>query len=140
MNNAVAFVLVRNGRVLMEQTPTDHKLYRGEWAIPSGRIEAGETSAYALHREMAEELTCEPMAFVALPALDCTGEGCERTFTVKPYLVHTWMGTPPKIGGDGACLAWRTVSEAMSSPIAQVRMMVAAALPASALVSSAYPS
>ena len=51
----VAAALVEGGRVLAAQRPA-HKSQGGLWELPGGKVEAGESDAQALARELAEEL------------------------------------------------------------------------------------
>ncbi|MDE2402871.1 MAG: NUDIX domain-containing protein [Burkholderiales bacterium] len=45
----------REGRFLLTSRPQG-KVYAGHWEFPGGKLEAGETVAQALHRELHEEL------------------------------------------------------------------------------------
>ncbi|MFT4922884.1 MAG: 8-oxo-dGTP diphosphatase [Haloarculaceae archaeon] len=59
-------VVLLDGEVLlMERT---HDPYEGQWVLPGGIVEQGETAATACAREVREEvgLAVEPMAFVGL--------------------------------------------------------------------------
>ncbi|RJQ83658.1 (deoxy)nucleoside triphosphate pyrophosphohydrolase [Amycolatopsis panacis] len=51
----VGAALVREGKLLAQQRawPPHHA---GQWELPGGRVEAGETEAFALARECQEEL------------------------------------------------------------------------------------
>ena len=51
----VAAVIRRLGRVLVGRRPADG-LSPGQWEFPGGKIQAGETPAAALARELTEEL------------------------------------------------------------------------------------
>lgn len=57
---------LRGGRVLMAQRRGGH--YDGLWEFPGGKVEAGETDAVALARELSEELGID-------------------------VVVHEWLGT-----------------------------------------------
>ncbi|MDE2490605.1 MAG: (deoxy)nucleoside triphosphate pyrophosphohydrolase [Elusimicrobia bacterium] len=50
-----AAVLVRGGRVLLARRPAGKRL-AGLWEFPGGKLEAGESPADALRRELKEEL------------------------------------------------------------------------------------
>ncbi len=52
---AVGVLLQPNGDFLMTSRPAG-KVYAGYWEFPGGKIEAGETVAQALRRELMEEL------------------------------------------------------------------------------------
>ncbi|MBI4768972.1 MAG: A/G-specific adenine glycosylase [Chloroflexi bacterium] len=53
-----AAIVRRGGRVLIAQRPPD-KLLGGLWEFPGGKVEAGETLAECLRRELREELGIE---------------------------------------------------------------------------------
>jgi 8-oxo-dGTP diphosphatase len=52
---AAAVILRADGAVLLAQRPQG-KPYAGYWEFPGGKLEAGETPAHALARELYEEL------------------------------------------------------------------------------------
>jgi 8-oxo-dGTP diphosphatase len=54
----VGAALVRDGRVLASRRTEPPRL-AGLWEVPGGKVEAGETDAQALARELVEELDCE---------------------------------------------------------------------------------
>ena len=52
---AVGVLFQADGRFLLTTRPPG-KAYEGHWEFPGGKLEAGETVAQALHRELEEEL------------------------------------------------------------------------------------
>ncbi len=52
---AVGILIAAGGQFLMTSRPSG-KVYAGYWEFPGGKLEAGETVAQALHRELQEEL------------------------------------------------------------------------------------
>jgi 8-oxo-dGTP diphosphatase len=56
---AVAFLIVRDGRLLMIRRSATREHAPGEWECGSGRIEAGETPQDAVRREAREETGLE---------------------------------------------------------------------------------
>jgi 8-oxo-dGTP diphosphatase len=52
---AVGVLIDADGRFLITSRPAG-KVYAGHWEFPGGKIEAGETVAQALQRELHEEL------------------------------------------------------------------------------------
>ncbi len=71
----------------------------GEWSIPGGRIEAGETAQAAAIREVLEETGCA-IAIVALcDVVDAIGEG--RHIVLFDFTAR-WVGGDPKAGDDAA--------------------------------------
>ena len=63
---ACAVILDQGGRVLLAQRPS-HKHLALQWEFPGGKIEAGESAANALVREIDEELGCQIEIRQALP-------------------------------------------------------------------------
>ncbi|HEY8995964.1 MAG TPA: (deoxy)nucleoside triphosphate pyrophosphohydrolase [Lacunisphaera sp.] len=62
----VCAVIEREGHVLVAQRPP-HKLLPLKWEFPGGKVEAGESPAAAIVREIREELGCEVRITRALP-------------------------------------------------------------------------
>ncbi|MCA2961298.1 MAG: (deoxy)nucleoside triphosphate pyrophosphohydrolase [Silvanigrellales bacterium] len=95
----VAALIVRNGRVLVAKRSAG-KSNPGLWEFPGGKVEAGETHATALAREIKEELGVDvevgshlasnehvyPFATVRLHAYFCEVKlaGENSPFTVQP--------------------------------------------------------
>jgi 8-oxo-dGTP diphosphatase len=52
---AVGVLFLPDGRFLLTTRPPG-KVYEGHWEFPGGKVEAGETIAQALKRELIEEL------------------------------------------------------------------------------------
>jgi 8-oxo-dGTP diphosphatase len=48
-------IIQRDDKVLIAKRPPD-KPYSGYWEFPGGKVENNESSVYALHRELNEEL------------------------------------------------------------------------------------
>lgn len=67
--------------------------HAGQWALPGGRIEAGESAEQAALREMAEEVALELDASAVLGRLDdfVTRSG----FVITPVVV--WAGAAPSM-------------------------------------------
>jgi 8-oxo-dGTP diphosphatase len=55
MVHVAAAVIIRDGRVLLARRPPGTHL-AGAWEFPGGKVEAWESLAEGLHRELAEEL------------------------------------------------------------------------------------
>ncbi len=58
---AVGVLIQPDGRFLLTSRP-DGKVYAGYWEFPGGKLEAGESVAQALTRELHEELGIEALS------------------------------------------------------------------------------
>jgi ADP-ribose pyrophosphatase YjhB (NUDIX family) len=105
---AVGAIAIRDGCLLLirrGQAPS-----RGRWSLPGGRVEAGETPAEALVREVAEEtgLVVEVGALVgevrrAGPA--------GVTYRIQDFLVTVSGVLVPVAGDDALQAAWVPIDE-----------------------------
>ena len=88
-----------SGRLLLIKR--GHEPGKGLWSIPGGRIEAGETDAAALVREVREEtgLLVTPGRLIGSVRRPADGGG-DRVFDIRDYLASVAGGT--LIPGDDA--------------------------------------
>ncbi len=98
---ACGVVLNRGGEVLMAQRPSG-KIAAGYWEFPGGKIEAGESAATALARELDEELGIQLGSSV--PLIDFVQPYTDRRVRLATAWVHDYLGTPA--GREGQALAW----------------------------------
>jgi ADP-ribose pyrophosphatase YjhB (NUDIX family) len=78
----------------------------GDWSLPGGRVEAGETLAEAVVRELAEETGLEGVCETMVGWVERIGE--DHHFVILDFLV-TILDRPdvlPAAGGDAAEAAW----------------------------------
>ncbi len=86
----VSFLLVDNGRVLLESRRLDKPSDPGGIAIPGGHMEAAETPLQTLHREMHEELGVTALEAWFLCTLHHpTSIELQR---IHYYVVPAWQG------------------------------------------------
>lgn len=95
-------ILIEDGKLLLIKRAAEP--FRGQWALPGGRIDENETAEQCLLREMKEEtgLDVEPIALVGIysdPGRD------PRGVIAAAYLVKR-TGGEPKGGDDAAEAAW----------------------------------
>ena len=107
----VAAVAWRQGRVLLCRRPA-HKHHGGLWEFPGGKVEAGETPAQAMVREVEEELAV-PVVHVGAPLWTRDDPGRPLTLVFLPVEFH----------GEPACVehsahAWSTPREALAMDLA----------------------
>lgn len=97
------FVLIRRARKLR-----DHS---GQWALPGGRVDAGETPAQAALRELQEEVGLRPRARDVLGLLD--DYPTRSGFVITPVVV--WCGA-----GDGLVANPAEVAEVHRVPLGEL--------------------
>ena len=90
-----------DGQVLIAQRSA-HRPHPGRWEFPGGKLEAGETPAAGLARELAEELGIEVLA--SSPLLVITHRYPERTVRLHARRIDAWRGQPQ--AREGQALAW----------------------------------
>lgn len=97
-----------DGRVLVQQR-LESGSHAGMWEFPGGKIEAGETPAGALVRELREELGIDveaaclaPAAFASEPLDDVKGEA--RHLLLLLHVCRKWKGIPQPL--HASALRW----------------------------------
>lgn len=93
--DCVGVVCIRGEEVLLIQRGTAPR--KGEWSIPGGRIESGETEAQAALRELAEETSVNADLLTKITALDADFEGFH--YRLHDYLAR-WTSGEPEAGDD----------------------------------------
>lgn len=81
--------------------------FAGLWEFPGGKIDAGESAADALCRELAEELGIDVLACTHLMHLDHRYP--DRHVSIEFFSVDAWQGQP--IGLDGQNFRWQALDE-----------------------------
>lgn len=113
----VVAVLLRrpDGRFLMQKRPVK-KHHGGMWEFPGGKVEKGETPAFALVREIEEELGLKLDASQLQPACfaESAAEGGHPPIVILLYTAKAWRGDP--IAREGGELAWFDKEEAAKLP------------------------
>ena len=108
-------VLVEDGRILLVEQAVTRSLPR-RWSLPGGRVEAGETLAECLVREVREETGLEVETGRLLYACDRIVDGA--------HVVHITL----EVRRTGGQLETGKEPEAGASPIRSVRMVPLASL------------
>jgi len=95
--DCVGIVCLKGDQVLLIQRGTSPR--KGEWSIPGGRIETGETEAQAALRELKEETAISAEILTKITALDADFEGYH--YRLHDYLAR-WTEGDPQAGDDAA--------------------------------------
>jgi len=95
--DCVGVICLRGDEVLLIQRGTAPR--KGEWSIPGGRIEPGETEPQAALRELSEETGVSADILTKVTALDADFEGYH--YRLHDYLAR-WTGGTPRAGDDAA--------------------------------------
>jgi 8-oxo-dGTP diphosphatase len=94
------------GRVLIAQRPAG-KALAGRWEFPGGKVDAGESAAAALERELLEEIAIRVGATERVMLYAATYP--DRVIWLDVWTVRDWSGVPQ--GLDDQALAWVMPSE-----------------------------
>jgi 8-oxo-dGTP diphosphatase len=108
----VGAVGVKDGQVLRVQRGNEPN--RGQWSIPGGVLELGETLAQAAEREVLEECRIEISAGAALASDELIlrdEQGRVRYHYVLIDLLACWTAGEPVAGSDALAVRWTTEEE-----------------------------
>jgi 8-oxo-dGTP diphosphatase len=133
--DVAAAILIRpDGAVLLAQRPAG-KVYPGYWEFPGGKVEAGESPARALARELHEELGVDIDR--ADPWLTRVYTYPHGTVRLHFFRVRRWSGEPH--GREGQAFAWQRVDAPTVAPMLPANEPVfrALALPTEYAISNA---
>lgn len=117
-----AVIRDRDGRVLLAQRPL-HTHQGGLWEFPGGKVEAGETEAQALSRELTEELGLTPTALE--PLIRICHDYPDKSVELSVWQVTGWTGesyltglpdTPYQLGREGQPVAWVRPDDLLQRP------------------------
>jgi 8-oxo-dGTP diphosphatase len=100
-------ILVENGKVLLIKRGRDP--FKGEWAIPGGRIEDDETAEQCAKREMKEETGLD-VEIIKMTGLYSDPERDPRLIIAAGFLVKR-VGGVVQGGDDAAEAKWFDLSK-----------------------------
>jgi 8-oxo-dGTP diphosphatase len=103
----VGAIAVHDGRLLLIRR--GHGPAAGEWSIPGGRVEPGETLAEAVVREMAEETGIEGVCDRFIGWVERIGPG--HHFVILDFAVTVLEPGPLEAGADAAEAEWVPLDE-----------------------------
>jgi 8-oxo-dGTP diphosphatase len=103
----VGAVAVDNERLLLVRR--GRGAAAGFWSVPGGRVEAGETLAEAVVREVLEETGLEAVCDRFLGWVERIGDGDH--FVILDFVVEVLEGRDPVAGDDAAEAQWVPLPE-----------------------------
>ncbi|MCU1386144.1 MAG: hydrolase, family [Acidobacteria bacterium] len=112
---AVGAVILDRGRVLLVQRGQEP--LKGEWSLPGGAVELGETLAIALAREVREETSLDVVVGPVVEVLDSIKRDAagraEYHFVIVDYACHVRGGTTTTAahGTDAADVRWVPIDD-----------------------------
>jgi 8-oxo-dGTP diphosphatase len=103
----VAAVVLRDERVLLVKRGKSPG--KGEWSLPGGLVELGETVIQALHRELSEELSVKVEILGSVGIYDRIVHDLDNNvqyhYVIVDYCAQIVQGTP-RAGSDAASVKW----------------------------------
>jgi 8-oxo-dGTP diphosphatase len=103
----VGAIAVDNDRLLLVRR--GHGAAAGEWSVPGGRVEAGETLAEAVVRELLEETGIEGVCNDLIGWVERIGE--DSHYVILDFRVDVLEPGDPVAGDDAAEAAWVSLHE-----------------------------
>ena len=103
----VGAIAVDNDRLLLIRR--GHGPGAGEWSVPGGRVEGGETLAEAVVRELAEETGLEGVCDDLVGWVERVGD--DHHYVILDFRVTILDARDPVAGGDAAEAAWVDLHE-----------------------------
>ncbi|MGQ4513672.1 NUDIX domain-containing protein [Streptomyces sp. DW26H14] len=107
-----------DGRVLLIQRRWEP--FTGQWALPGGHVDPGETSLDAAVRELEEE-TGVKVAWSDLTRLgtwNAAGRDPRGRYSTDAYLVRVPAGTIARADDDAAAIRWADLATAARTSLA----------------------
>lgn len=89
----------------------------GLWAVPGGRVEAGETLAEAVVRELAEETGLEGVCGDLIDWVERIG--ADHHFLIFDFRVTVLDPADPVAGDDAAAAEWVPLPDVAERPLAE---------------------
>lgn len=108
----IAAVVWRDDRVLLVQRK--HPPKAGEWSLPGGLLEVGETLQQGAAREVLEETGCSVTVGPVVATIDLITRDAEERVQYHYVLIDLlaeWQAGDAVAGDDSSAVAWATLDE-----------------------------
>lgn len=105
----VGAVVLHDGALLLVRR--GHGPAAGEWSVPGGRVERGETLAEAVVREVAEETGLECVCGELMGWVEVVDD--EHHFVILDFVVTVLEHGDPVAGDDAAEVRWVPVDDVL---------------------------
>jgi 8-oxo-dGTP diphosphatase len=112
---AVGAVVVVDGRLLLVRRGRGPAA--GDWSVPGGRVEPGETLAEAVVRELAEETGLEGVCGELVGWVERIGD--DHHFVILDFWATLLDEREPVAGDDAAEVAWVPLADVASWPVVE---------------------
>jgi len=112
-----AVVFSEEGVLLVKR---DQEPGRGQWSLPGGMVELGETLVQAIERELLEELSIKAQICGLIGVFDRIFRDQQNRVRFHYVLVDYWcrlLEGPPKPGSDVSAVSVLPIGELDNSPI-----------------------
>lgn len=85
----------------------------GQWSVPGGRVEAGESDEQAVRREVLEETGLHVMVGMRVGTVQRPGPG-GVVYDIRDYACSLTVATTPVPGDDAMAVRWASRQELKS--------------------------
>jgi ADP-ribose pyrophosphatase YjhB (NUDIX family) len=103
----VGAVAIDDGRLLLVRRGNPPG--SGTWAVPGGRVEAGETLQEAVVRELLEETAVEGVCTGVIGVVEVIDD--DHHHVIVDYAVEVLAPAPPKAGSDATDARWVALAD-----------------------------
>jgi len=94
----VAVGVVVSGQQVFLTKRAENVHQGGKWEFPGGKVEAGESVAHALHRELQEEIGIDTLS--CQPLVEIAHDYGDKRVLLDVFIVDNFQGEPSPLEGQ----------------------------------------